>query len=203
MTIEKELDPNEEIQGTDDMGGFELPPVGNIADGTGVRMIFTGEIADCGEGNKSLGFELAYEDDTSRKTKIFCKTTTTQGLSRVVGLGKNSGVFKKINDKRVKAGKTSILTASGGVKTKILQDAKFHNQLRAEIEGCILLCTITHSDAKPYKDKDSGEMKEGFPQANITKTAPAEGSAATKATAKDAAVSSPDAASNDAEEWEE
>ncbi len=202
MSNPEVLDPNAEIMGTDDMGGFELPPVGDIKDGTGVIMVFTGEIADCGENNQSLGFELGYVDDPSRKARVFCKTTTSQGLSRIVGLGKNSGVFKKINDKRVKGGKTSILTANGGVKTKILQDAKFHAQLRAEIEGCTLLCTITHSDAKPYTDKETGEEKEGFPQANITKTAPADAKAATKATAKGATVT-PDAAGGDEEEWEE
>jgi hypothetical protein len=168
---EKTLDPNAEIDGTDDMGGFELPRLGNIKEGTGVLMEFTGEIPNCGENDLSLGFELAEADDPSKKAKIFCKTTTNQGLSRIVGIGKDSGVFKKINDKRVAAGKKSILSETGTVKTKILQDKKFHEQLRAEIAGCKILCTITHSPAKPYEDKESGEMKEGFPQANIGKIA--------------------------------
>ena len=187
---DKTLDPNEEIGGTDDMGGFELPRLGNIKEGTGVLMEFSGEIPNCGENDLSLGFELGEADDPAKKTKIFCKTTTNQGLSRIVGIGKDSGVFKKINDKRVKAGKKSILSESGTVKTKILQDKKFHEQLRQEIAGCQILCTITHSPAKPYVDKD-GEEKEGFPQANIGKIAPAD---AKQGTAKAAAAGNTDQA---------
>ena len=166
------LDPSQEIGGTDDMGGFELPPEGNIKDGNGTGMEFTGEIKVCGEDDKSLGFELAWIEDDSRKAKIFCKTITTQGLSRIVGIGQASGVFDKINTARLAAGKSSILSEKGTVKTKTLQNAQFHEQMRQEIKGLRILCTITHSDAKPYKDKISGEEKEGFAQANIGKIAP-------------------------------
>ncbi len=198
MSDSKELDPNEEIGGTDDMGGFELPPVGNIKDGTGTLMEFTGEIKECGEDDNSLGFALVWAEDSSRKANIFCKTTTSQGLNRIVGIGKSSGVFEKINAKRVKAGKTAILSEAGTVKTKILQDAKFHEQLRAEIEGCQILCNITHSPAKPYTDKVTGEEKDGFPQANIGKIA-APGDAPKKA----GKAASTEKSSGDDDEWEE
>ncbi len=165
---EENIDLNEELFGTDDMGGFELPPTGNIDQGTGVLMEFTGEIKECGENEESLGFELGYVENPSAKARIFCKTTSKAGLQRIIGIGKNSGVFDKIETKRKKAGKKSILSAEGGIIPKILVDKKFHAQLRAEIEGCTVLCTITHSEAKPYEDKD-GNTKEGFPQANIGK----------------------------------
>ncbi len=168
----QELDPNAEIGGTNDMGGFELPPVGDIKDGTGTAMEFTGEIKVCGEDEKSLGFELGWIEDEARKAKIFCKTITTQGLSRIVGIGQASGVFEKINASRLAAGKSAILSDKGTVKTKTLQNASFHEQLRQEIKGLRILCTITHSDAKPYKDKVTQEEKEGFAQANIGKIAP-------------------------------
>ncbi len=168
---EEHIDENEELEGTDDMGGFELPPVGNIDKGTGVLMEFTGEIKECGENNESLGFELCSVDNPGAKARIFCKTTSTSGLKRIIGIGKNSGLFDKIEKKRKKAGKKSILGPKGGVVPKILRDSKFQDQMRNEIEGCTVLCTITHSEAKPYTDKETGEEKEGFPQANIGKIA--------------------------------
>lgn len=200
MATEKELDPNEEIDGTDDMGGFELPPVGDISKGTGTLMVFSGEIKNCGENDKSLGFELGWAEDPSQKARIFCKTTTPQGLGRIVGIGKTSGVFAKINAKRIAAGKSAIMSEDGKVKTKILQEPKFHEQLRAEIEGLQVICTITHSKATPYTDKVTGEEKEGFPQANIGKiAAPGSQIKATKAATTQAAGT--DAGSN--EDWEE
>ncbi len=185
---ERELDANEEIGGTDDMGGFELPPPGNISEGTGQLMEFTGEITDCGEDKTSLGFELEWAEDPSRKAWIYCKTTTQAGLTRIVGLGTNSGVFDKIDKKRKKANKKAIRSDEGKVVVKILKDPKFHAQLRQEIAGCQILCSITHSPAKAYKDKETGEEKEGFPKANITKIA-APGKAAKKAAAPDASAS--------------
>ncbi len=80
-------------------------------------------------------------------------------------------MFEKINKKRITAGKTPILSEKGTVKTKIITDKRFQDQLRVEIEGCQLLCTITHSPATPYTDKVTGEEKDGFPQANIGKIA--------------------------------
>ena len=95
-----------------------------------------------------------------------------------------------------KAGKKSILSDTGTVKTKILQDPKFHEQLRQEIEGCCVLCAITHSPAKPYTDEETGEEKEGFPQANIGKIAPADTKvdtpAKTAATSAAASETAPD-----------
>lgn len=195
MSTEKELDPNAEIDGTDDMGGFELPRLGNIKAGTGVLMEFTGEIKLSKKEN-GLIFHAGDADDLSRKATIYCGIKDNKGLSQIVGIGKASGVFEKINTKRVAAGKKSILSATGTVKTKILQDAKFHEQLRAEIEGCRVLCDITHSPAKPYTDEETGEEKEGFPQANIGKIAPAD----TKVDTKAATASKAGAASETAPE---
>jgi CDGSH-type Zn-finger protein len=185
------------------MGGFELPPLGNITDGTGTVMVFSGEIKVCGEDEKSLGFELGWDEDDSQKARIFIKTTSPQGLKRLMGIGTQSGVFEKINAKRVKAGKKPILSDKGTVKTKILQDAKFHEQLRQEIEGCKILCTITHSPAKPYEDKVSGEMKEGFPQANIGKiAAPGSVKKSTKAATEESGGGGGGSGSDD-DEWED
>jgi hypothetical protein len=168
---EEVIDPNMEIEGTNDMGGFELPPEGNIENGTGKVMVFTGEIKECGKDKKSLGFELGWDGDLSQKARIFIKTTSPQGLKRFVGLGTCSGVFKKINEKRIRAGKTPILSEKGGIKPKVLQAPNFHEQLRQEIEGCKILCTITHSKAKDWTDEE-GVEHEGLPQANIKTIAP-------------------------------
>jgi CDGSH-type Zn-finger protein len=201
----EELDLNAEIEGTEDMGGFEMPPEGNIEEGTGVLMEFTGEIKPCGEDDQSLGFELAWIDNPSAKARIFCKTTTNQGLGRIVGIGNASGVFKKIDAKRTKAGKSGILSEKGTVKTKILVEPKFQEQLRQEIEGCVVLCSISHSEAKPYTDKD-GVEKEGFPQANINKiTSPktVKKTATAKATSKAADTESSGSDKADNDDWDE
>lgn len=171
MSTEKELDPNAEIGGTDDMGGFELPRVGSMKAGNPVLMEFTGEIKLSKKENGVI-FHIGDADNLSRKATIYCGIKDNKGLSQIVGIGKASGVFEKINAKRVKAGKKSILSDNGTVKTKILQDVKFHEQMRQEIEGCRVLCDITHSPAKPYTDEETGEEKEGFPQANIGKIYP-------------------------------
>jgi len=172
------LDKNAEIDGSEDMGGFSLPPEGNIAKGSGVLMEFTGDITLCGEDKDCLMFDLCYTDDPSAKARIFCKTSTQAGLSKIVGIGRDSGVFNKIDKKRISQNKAPIQSADGKVKVKILTDSKFHEQLRKEIAGCTILCTITHSEAKPYTDKETGEEKEGFPQANISKIAPSNSKAA-------------------------
>ncbi len=190
MSTEKELDPNAEIEGTEDMGGFELPRTGNIKAGTGVLMEFTD--IKLSKKENGLVFHAGDADDLSRKATIYCGFKDNKGLSQIVGIGKASGVFKKINDKRIAAGKKSILSDKGTVKTKILQDKKFHEQIRQEIEGCRVLCDITHSPAKPYKDEETGEEKEGFPNANIGKIAPADtkveaGKASTTAVSSDTA----------------
>ena len=138
-----------EISGTEDMGGFSMPPEGNIAKGTGVEMEFTGEIKMCGEDEDCLMFALTYVDDPSAKANIFCKTTTQSGLSKIVGIGRDSGVFDKIDKVRISKNKPPIQSSQGGVKVKVLADPKFHNQLRKEIEGCTILCSISHSEAKP------------------------------------------------------
>jgi hypothetical protein len=173
-----ELSGSEEIGGTDDMGGFTLPPIGSIAKGNGVLMCFTGEITVCGEDDSGLLFELEYADDPSAKAKIYCKTTAQAGLSKIVGIGRDSGVFDKIDKYRISNNKKPIQSSEGKVKAKTLMDPKFMNQMRKEIVGCSVLCTITHSPAKPYEDKETGEMKDGFPQANISKIAPAKANAA-------------------------
>jgi hypothetical protein len=91
------------------------------------------------------------------------------------------------------------MSENGTVKTKILQEPKFHEQMRAEIEGLQILCTITHSKATPYKDKETGEEKEGFPQANIGKiAAPGSVEKSTKAATE---AGGTDAGSN--EDWED
>lgn len=167
-----DLNASDEIEASEDMGGFTLPPEGKISDGSGVLMEFTGEIKLCGEDKDCLQFVLAYIDDPSAMANIFCKTSTQSGLSKIVGIGRDSGVFDKIDKKRIAKSKDPIQSADGKVKVKILDDAKFHEQMRKEIEGCRILCTINHTEAKPYVDKDTGETKEGFPQANISKIAP-------------------------------
>ncbi|RLC36617.1 hypothetical protein DRH27_04965, partial [Candidatus Falkowbacteria bacterium] len=177
----KELDPNAEIGGTDDMGGFELPRCGNIKAGTGVLMEFSGEIKLSKKKN-GLIFHAGDADDTSKKATIYCGIKDNKGLSQIVGIGKASGLFEKINSKRIAAGKKSILSETGTVKTKTLQNPQFHEQMRAEIEGCRVLCDITHSPATPYTD-DDGVEKEGFPNANIGKIAPADTKVETKAAA--------------------
>lgn len=198
MSSDKALDPNEELEGTSDMGGFSLPPVGDIGKGTGVLMEFTGEIDVCGDDDDGLLFELSWAEDASAKAKIYVNKNKQAGLSRMIGIGEQSGVFIKINKKRKAKGKTSITSDTGKVKVKILQDSKFHDQLRKEIVGCQVTCTITHSPAKPYEDKD-GVMKDGFPQANIGKIiAP---SKAKKAVTEKAETSG-DPVEED-EEWEE
>jgi CDGSH-type Zn-finger protein len=201
MSDVKELDPNAEIGGTDDMGGFELPRLGKIKDGTGVLMEFTGEIKLSKKEN-GLIFHAADADDSSKKATIYCGLKDNKGLSQIVGIGKNSGVFEKINAKRIAAGKKSILSDNGTVKTKILQDAKFHEQLRAEIEGCKVICDITHSPAKPYKDEETGEEKEGFPNANIGKIAPADTKQVTPAKAAATGAAASETAPVD-DEWED
>lgn len=195
MSEEKALDPNSEIDGTDDMGGFELPRVGSIKAGTGVLMEFTGEIKLSKKEN-GLIFHAGDADDLTRKATIYCGIKDNKGLSQIVGIGKASGVFEKINNKRINAGKKSILSDKGTVKTKILQDAKFHEQLRAEIEGCRVLCDITHSPATPYTD-DDGVEKEGFPQANIGKIAPADTKQVTPAKEAAGSAAASDTAPND------
>ena len=167
------LKANEEIGGNSDVGGFSLPPEGNIAKGRGVLMEFTGEIKLCGDAEDCLMFVLSYADDPSAKANIFCKVSTQAGLSKIVGIGRDSGVFDRIDKKRLKANKTPIQSSDGKVKVKVLTDPKFHEQMRKEIEGCSVLCSINHTEAKPYKDKDTGEEKEGYPNANISKIASA------------------------------
>lgn len=168
-----DLDDGMEIGGSDDMGGFTLPPEGNIAKGTGVVMEFTGEIKKCvsAEGKEGLLFDVVYIEDPSAKAKIYCSLENQSGLSKIVGIGRHSGVFDRIDKIRQANGKNPIQSPEGNVKVKILKDEKFHNQLRKEIVGNAVLCTITHSAATPYVDKD-GVTKDGFPQANITKIAP-------------------------------
>lgn len=199
MSEGKALDPNAEIEGTEDMGGFELPRCGNIKAGTGVLMEFSGEIKLSKKGN-GLVFHAGDADDTSKKATIYCGIKDNKGLSQIVGIGKASGVFEKINAKRIAAGKKSILSDTGTVKTKILQDAKFHEQMRAEIEGCRVLCDITHSPATPYTD-DDGVEKEGFPNANIGKIAPADTKQVAPAKAAAGEAASKETAPDD--EWED
>ncbi len=201
MSETKALDPNAEIDGTDDMGGFELPDCGKIKDGTGVLMEFSGEIKLSKKGN-GLVFHAGAADDTSKKATIYCGTKDNKGLSMIVGIGKASGVFEKINSKRIAAGKKSILSDKGTVKTKILQDPRFHEQMRQEIKGCQVLCDITHSPATPYIDEDTGIEKEGFPNANIGKIAPADTKVETPAKAAAATTAASDTAPDD-EEWED
>lgn len=169
-----DLNASDEIEASEDMGGFTLPPEGSIKDGTGIVMEFTGEITLCGEDKDCLQFVLSYIDDPSAIANIFCKTSSQSGLSKIVGIGRDSGVFNKIDKKRIAKNKSPIQTADGKVKVKILTDSKFHEQMRKEIVGCRILCNINHTEAKPYKDKKTGELKEGFPQANISKIAPVE-----------------------------
>jgi hypothetical protein len=200
MSDVKALDPNAEIEGTEDMGGFELPRCGNIKAGTGVLMEFTGEIKMSKKGN-GLVFHAGDADDTSKKATIYCGIKDNKGLAQIVGIGKASGVFAKINAKRLAAGKSSILSEKGTVKTKTLQNEKFHEQMRDEIGGCRVLCDITHSPATPYTD-DDGVEKEGFPNANIGKIAPAD----TKQVAPAKAAAGDKAASETAladDEWED
>ena len=193
--MSESIDDSMEISGTEDMGGFSMPPEGNIAKGTGVEMEFTGEIKMCGEDEDCLMFALTYVDDPSAKANIFCKTTTQSGLSKIVGIGRDSGVFDKIDKVRISKNKPPIQSAEGNVKVKVLTDPKFHNQLRKEIEGCTILCSISHSEAKPYVDKVTGETKEGFPNANISKIASAKKGKATAE--KPAKESKPAAAAED------
>lgn len=199
MSDVKELDPNAEVGGTDDMGGFELPRLGKIKDGTGVLMEFTGEIKLSKKEN-GLIFHAGDADDSSKKATIYCGIKDNKGLSQIVGIGKASGVFEKINAKRLKAGKKSILSETGTVKTKILQDGKFHEQMRAEIVGCKVLCDITHSPAEAYTD-DDGVEKDGFPQANIGKIAPADTKVEKTAVAAGNEKAAGDTAPDD--EWED
>lgn len=175
-----DLNASDEIEASEDMGGFTLPPEGKISDGTGVLMEFTGEIKLCGPDEDCLMFVLGYIDDPSAIANIFCKISTQSGLSKIVGIGRDSGVFDKIDKKRIAKSKSPIQSSDGKVKVKILGDSKFHEQMRKEIEGCRILCTINHTEAKPYKDKDTGEEKEGSPQANISKIAPPKSAKAVK-----------------------
>lgn len=170
-----DLNASDEIEASEDMGGFTLPPEGSIKDGAGVLMEFTGEIKSCvsDEGKKGLLFDLFYSDDPSARAKVYCSLETQSGLKKIVGIGRDSGVFDKIDKKRIAKDKKPIQSSTGTVVVKILTDSKFHEQMRKEIEGCRILCTINHTEAKPYKDKDTGEEKEGFPQANISKIASA------------------------------
>jgi len=170
--MSEELDGSLEITGTDDMGGFSLPPEGNIEKGTGVHMVFNGEIKECGNDEKGRQFELVYVDDSNAKARLYCDSTSQAGLSKLVGIGSDSGAFDKIDKKRIAGGKKPIQSPEGNVVVKVLTGPKFLNQLRKEINGCSVLCSINISPAKPYKDKKSGETKEGYPQANITKIAP-------------------------------
>ena len=166
----EDLKASDEISSSDDMGGFTLPPEGNILKGTGVKMQFTGEIKDSKPDGKGLTFKLVYCDDPTARANIYCNNQQT-GLAKIVGIGKHSGLFDKIDKIRIARGKTPIQSANGNVTVKILMDSKFRQQMRKEIEGLAILCTINHTEAKPYKDEDTGEEKEGFPQANISKIA--------------------------------
>lgn len=179
-----DLNKNEEIDGSDDMGGFTLPPEGNITKGTGVKMEFTGEIKSCvsKESKKGLLFDLVYYDDPSARARVYCSIDSQPGLAKIVGIGRESGVFNKIDKKRIAQNKTPIQSSDGKVKVKILTDLKFHEQLRKEIAGCTIICTINHTEAKPYVDKETGETKEGFPQANISKIAADIGKTSKKST---------------------
>lgn len=165
-----ELNDADEIGGTTDMGGFNMPPEGSIKDGTAVLMCFTGEIKVCGDEEDGLLFESEYADDPSAKCNMYCKVTTQAGLTKIVGIGLESGVFDKIDKIRIAATppKQPIQSDKGTVKVKILTGPKFMAQMRKEIVGCSVYCTITHSEAKPYVDKE-GVTKDGFPQANISK----------------------------------
>jgi len=206
MATEREVDPNEEIGGTTDMGGFVLPPEGNVKEGTGTLMEFTGEISECGPDKKSLGFELGWAEDLSQKAHIYIKWTSPQGLARLVGIGQQSGLFDKIDKKRAEKGKKPIQSEKGTVKSKILMDPVFHEQMRSEIEGLQVLCSITHKPAEPYTDKETGMEKEGFPKADIgmlvnPKNAP---KATQKTENAKAATSAPDAGESDADDdWED
>jgi hypothetical protein len=164
-----DLKDSDEITGTCDMGGFTLPPEGSIAKGTAVLMCFTGEVTVCGDEENGLLFECEYADDPSAKTKIYCNKDKQSGLSMIVGIGQQSGTFDKIDKVRIAGGKQPIQNAKGKVTVKTLTHPKFMAQMRKELVGTSAYCTITHSPAKPYEDKKTGEMKEGFAQANISK----------------------------------
>jgi hypothetical protein len=193
------LDPNEEILPTGDMGGYELPPLGSLADGKPTFMEFTGQITNCGENNMSLGFELVWVEDHTRKAYAYYKTTTKLGCSRILGMAVYSGALEKINNKRIAAGKQPIAK----VVPKIIQDKKFQEQLRQEIEGCVVACTVTHSPAEAYIDKETGERKEGFAKANIVNVEPAKDYAATKGnTGAGAQTSAPTAVEDDEGDWD-
>ncbi len=203
MAEQKEIDPNALIMPTFNMGGFELPDKGSIKDGTGTLMIFTGEIKACGENESGLQFVAHQAGDESKIARIYCNTKANKGLSQIMGIGAATGVFGKIAEKRAAAGKKPICDANGASTAKVLQAPQFHEQLRKEIAGCKALCTIVHKPAKPYKDKETGEEKEGFEQAEIKEVAPAGNSnqptPATATTSNAAADIAPD----DEDAWEE
>ena len=197
MSTEEKITDDMEFMPTDDMGGFTLPREGKISDGNGVLMEFTGEIKECGAEGLSLGFELAWCEDDSAKTSIYAKTTTSQGMTRIVGIGTHSGVFDKIDAARKAKGKQGIRTETGAVRGKVLKDPKFQAQLRKEIVGCKVLCDITHKPAEAYEDKKTGETKPGYPKAEVGRIAPApKGAKAVVAEGEKAAAGS------DNEDWE-
>lgn len=170
----EELDPNGKVgSGDGSMGGnFSLPPEGDIDKGTGVLMQFTGVVEPAKKNPDNWGFEVAYIDDPNAKTRIYTDGTKQAGLIKRVDIGVMSGVFDRMDKKRAAQGKPGTRDEKGEVAIKTLTHPDFMEQLKTEIEGLRILCSIKHTPAKPYKD-DDGVEKEGFPNANVNKIAAA------------------------------
>jgi len=151
------------MPGDGSMGGaFSLVPEGDIDEGTGIEMEFTGKIEPYGEEKDGLRFEACYVDDPSAKASIFCKMTEQRGLIKMLDIINSSGVAEKLR----KVGKLKS-DPSKGMSARILTDPKFHEQLKLSIEGCRILTTVKHS-AGTYKGKD-------VTNANINKIASVNG----------------------------
>lgn len=155
-------------------GGFTMPPEGDIDKGTGVLMQFTGVIEPSKKNPENWGFEVAYIDDPNAKTRIYTDGTKQAGLIKRVDIGVMSGVFDRIDKKRKAQGKPGTRDADGEVAITTLVHDDFREQLKTEIEGLRILCTIKHTPGKPYKDEESGEEKQGYDNANVNKIAPAD-----------------------------
>ncbi len=140
------VDPNKKVDGGDgSMGGaFTLVPEGDIDKGTGILMEFTGKVemvTSKKDDSESLIVEAGWVDDPTGRSAIFCKLSEQTGLVKLVDIITLSGVDVKIKRKKPDFD-------SANLTGTLLQNPKFHDQLKNDIQGCRILATIKHSKTK-------------------------------------------------------
>lgn len=133
------VDMDEKVGGGDgNMGGFTTIPEGDHL------MEFTGKVemvTSKKDDSESLMIEAAWVDDPSGRSSVFCKLSEQTGLVKLVDIIVLSGVDAKIKRKKPDFD-------SANLTGKVLNNPKFHEQLKNDIQGCRIIATIKHSKTK-------------------------------------------------------